>query len=147
MPTSAARLQREVHHAAQLAFSHQPNWVAFYREMFGRGGLIRRKYPTLELRAEFRQTETYAEIRRMLDELRRKHATPVHDPAEPTRVITVRIPKSVHEALRAEAHDHQTSMNKLCIMKLLPLLDHDSLLSDEEEPLEEEAASAASEEG
>ena len=35
--------------------------------------------------------------------------------AEPTRVITVRLPKSLHESLRAEAHDRKTSMNKLCI--------------------------------
>ena len=38
---------------------------------------------------------------------------------EPIRVITVRVPASVHEYLRAEAHEKRTSMNKLCITKLL----------------------------
>ena len=42
---------------------------------------------------------------------------------EPTRVITVRLPKSLHEALQAQAHLHQTSMNKLCISKLLQVID------------------------
>ncbi len=42
---------------------------------------------------------------------------------EPTRVITVRLPKSLHEALRVEAHEHRTSMNKLCISKLLQIID------------------------
>jgi predicted HicB family RNase H-like nuclease len=45
------------------------------------------------------------------------------DDKEPTRVITVRLPKSIHEALRAEAHSRQISMNKLCITKLLRTLD------------------------
>ena len=45
--------------------------------------------------------------------------------AEPTKVITVRMPKSLHEALRAEAHEHQTSMNKLCISKLLQFIDNE----------------------
>ena len=45
------------------------------------------------------------------------------DDAEPTRVITVRLPKSLHEALRVEAHEHRTSMNKLCISKLLQFID------------------------
>lgn len=49
---------------------------------------------------------------------------------EPTRVITVRLPRSLHEALRAEAHIHQTSMNKLCISKLLQLID-DALVPNE----------------
>ena len=38
---------------------------------------------------------------------------------EDTRVITVRLPRSMHEALRAEAYTEHTSMNKLCISKLL----------------------------
>ena len=41
---------------------------------------------------------------------------------EVTRVITVRLPESLHEALKAEASDHSTSMNKLCISKLLQVL-------------------------
>ena len=42
---------------------------------------------------------------------------------EPTRVITVRMPKSLHESLRVEAHERHTSMNKLCISKLLQMID------------------------
>jgi predicted HicB family RNase H-like nuclease len=37
---------------------------------------------------------------------------------EPTRTITVRLPRSLHESLREEAHAHQTSMNQLCVAKL-----------------------------
>ena len=42
-----------------------------------------------------------------------------------TRVITLRLPESLHESLKAEAADHNTSMNKLCISKLLQVLIED----------------------
>jgi predicted HicB family RNase H-like nuclease len=46
-------------------------------------------------------------------------------------VITVRLPKSLHESLRAEAHDRRTSMNKLCISKLLQVVDGDLVPAEE----------------
>ena len=42
-------------------------------------------------------------------------------------MITVRLPKSLHEALRDEAHEHRTSMNKLCISKLLQFIDSEQV--------------------
>ena len=39
-----------------------------------------------------------------------------------TKVITVRMPDSLHEALKKEAQERNTSMNKLCIAKLRPPL-------------------------
>ena len=57
----------------------------------------------------------------MLVKLREKR-TSTDPEAEPTRVITVRLPKSMHEYLRTEAHDLRTSMNKLCISKLLQVI-------------------------
>ena len=38
---------------------------------------------------------------------------------EPTVVITPRVPASMHAALLEEAHQRRTSLNKLCISKLL----------------------------
>jgi len=38
--------------------------------------------------------------------------------SEPTRVITVRMPKSMHEKLKREAHSRQTSLNQLCVSSL-----------------------------
>lgn len=48
------------------------------------------------------------------------------DDNEPTRVVTIRLPKSLHESLKAEAYDHHTSINKLCIAKLLQVVDAQS---------------------
>jgi len=47
------------------------------------------------------------------------------------------LPKSMHEALKDEAKQHGTSMNKLCISKLLQVVD------DELVPTESASATAA----
>ena len=119
--------QRErVYQAAHRLFSSSPapDWVTFFRKILGLNGLIRRTYPAPKQLAEFEQSQTYTEILGMLTRLRER-ALAKEDPREPIRMITVRLPKSLHEALRAEAHDHHTSMNKLCISKLLQFIDNE----------------------
>ncbi|OHB70930.1 MAG: hypothetical protein A2V70_19545 [Planctomycetes bacterium RBG_13_63_9] len=119
----------EVHRNARVLYSRNPDWVTFYREILGLHGIIRRTYPTRAALDEFEQTEAYGEIQQMLKRLREQRPAPV-DPEDPTRVITVRLPKSMHEALRVEAYEHHTSMNKLCISKLLQFIDHEMIPAD-----------------
>jgi predicted HicB family RNase H-like nuclease len=118
--------QEERKHTAQRIasgmFSQQPDWIAFFREVLGVDGLLRKLFPTPEELAEFEKTEEYAEIQLMLAKLRERTGS-LADGKEPTRVITVRLPKSLHESLRAEAHDRKTSMNQLCISKLLKVIE------------------------
>jgi len=38
-------------------------------------------------------------------------------------VVTVRMPRSLHETLKAEAEEMRVSINTLCISKLLKMLD------------------------
>ncbi len=111
-----------VYQAAYGLFCRNTDWVTFFREVLGLHGIVRRNYPTPEALADFERTETYAEILQMLTRLRERAASS-EDPQEPIRVITVRLPKSVHEALRVEAHERHTSMNKLCISKLVQFID------------------------
>lgn len=103
-------------------FQRQPDWITFFREVLGVDGLLRKLFPTPEEMAEFEKTAQYTEIQTMLAKLRERTASQA-DGREPTRVITVRLPKSLHESLRAEAHDRKTSMNQLCISKLLQVID------------------------
>jgi hypothetical protein len=42
---------------------------------------------------------------------------------EHLRVITVRVPAATHAQLRAEAHDARTSLNLLCVSKLIAAID------------------------
>jgi predicted HicB family RNase H-like nuclease len=107
---------------ANTMFHQQPDWIAFFREVLGVDGLLRKLFPTPEELAEFEKTGEYAEIQLMLAKLRERSGAAA-DGREPTRVITVRLPKSLHESLRAEAHDRKTSMNQLCISKLLQVID------------------------
>ena len=50
----------------------------------------------------------------------------------------MRIPQSLHEALRIEAYEHHTTMNKLCISKLVQFIDteHVPAVFEEKQPTE-----------
>jgi len=113
---------REIVLKAYELFEKSPDWVSFFREVLGVGGVARQVFSTPEDYLAFEKSEAYAEIQQLVARLRER-SKPQADGAEPTRVITVRLPKSLHESLRAEAHDRHTSMNKLCISKLLQMID------------------------
>ncbi len=113
------------HTAQRIAnemFHQQPDWITFFREVLGVDGLLRKLFNSPEELAAFEKTAEYAEIQLMLARLRERTGAAA-DGKEPTRVITVRLPKSLHEALKTEAHDRKTSMNQLCISKLLQVID------------------------
>lgn len=118
---TADKAQEVLRIASQIC-DQDPDWVTFFREVLGLGGVMRRAYPeTADLNA-FERTKEYSQIQAMLSRLReRGRGKPNRQ--EPLRVITVRMPKSLHDSLRAEAHERRTSMNKLCIAKLLQMVD------------------------
>ncbi len=136
------RIQR-VHRMASDRFGNDPDWVTFYREVLGVEGIIDQLFPGYEQRSKFTKTSEFAEIQQMLAKLREKNRGQ-KIPDEATRVITVRLPKSLHEALRHEAHNHRTSMNKLCISKLLQVIADELVPSDFERRDDEEPRAATS---
>ena len=120
---------QEVHRIASELYRQQADWVTFFRRILGVDGVVRQMFPTSAEMTRLEQTQEYADIQHMLAKLRERGATPADD-SEPTRVITVRLPKSLHESLRTEAHEKRTSMNKLCISKLLQMIDTELIPSD-----------------
>lgn len=104
---------------ASVKFREAQDWVAFFRDVLGVGGLVDKQFPDREQRAMFERSDEFLDIQRMLAKLREQAAPP----REPTKVITVRMPLSLHESLSEEAHAMHTSINKLCISKLLQLID------------------------
>jgi predicted HicB family RNase H-like nuclease len=114
----------EAHRKASELFEKKPEWVVFFREVLGVDGIVRQMFPTPEALAEFERTPQYTEIQDMLAKLRENNPEKAPED-EPTRVITVRLPKSVHESLFQEASEHKTSINQLCISKLLQMIDDD----------------------
>ena len=126
MLTQSTEKNREVLQVAENLFRQDPDWVTFFREVLGIDGAIRKSFPSFEELTAFEQSEEFDSIQKMLVKLREKRTS--SDPEnEPTRVITVRLPKSMHEYLRTEAHDLRTSMNKLCISKLLQVIGEDKI--------------------
>ena len=128
-PAQPADSKQEVCRAASEIFRQNPDWVTFFREVLGVDGVVRRLFSNPEEMDAFEQSTEYAAIQQMVAKLRErsKHQT---ESNEPTRVITVRLPKSLHESLRAEAHHRRTSMNQLCISKLLQIIDNELVPSD-----------------
>lgn len=106
---------------AQNLFQSKPDWVTFFREVLGISGAARKLFPTQQEFIAFENTDEFKRIQMMVSALRGRKGSGI-GVDEPTKVITVRLPESLHEALKAEANDHSTSMNKLCISKLLQVL-------------------------
>jgi len=119
------RSQKVLQVAKQL-YQSNPDWVTFFREVLGVEGAARSVFPDQNEYISFEKTEPYSEIQQMVTNLRNRKI-PGGGHNEATRVITVRLPESLHEALKAEAADHKTSMNKLCISKLLQVLNEEEV--------------------
>lgn len=115
---SASDRRREALFQATKLFQQRVDWLRYFREVLGVDGIVRQLFPNQAEFLAFEQTDEFAEIEKLMFRLKADKVNPRPN-HEPTRVITVRLPESIHEALRAEASDHNTSINKLCISKLL----------------------------
>lgn len=125
---------RQVYEVALALFNTAPDWVEFFREILGINGAARIAFPTAEGMAQFEQTEEFAAIHQMIARLR-ENRLKVEPKAEDTRMITIRIPQSLHDALQVEAYEHHTSLNKLCISKLLQIVDEELVPSKKTKPV------------
>jgi len=136
VPTPVLNYEERAQTVCRVAtetYGKTKDWLVLFRETLGVGGIVRRLYPTPEEMAAFEKTAEYADIQKMIKRLRDKPSAQ-SDGQEITRVITVRLPASVHEFLKAEAHDRKTSINQLCISKLLQVME------EEESGVESDAA-------
>jgi hypothetical protein len=88
----------------------------------GGGGFIPLLFDNNDEYGRFLRTEQYHQIQLMLTALRSREL-PENDPNDPQRMITVRLPKSLHEAMCDEAGRLNISVNRLCISRMLQLLD------------------------
>jgi len=128
MATKTAPAKSDAHAAAavlQVAerlYAMDPEWVVFFREVLGVDGIVRRTFSDAESLIRFECSPQYARIREMLDALRsRQQDSPAE--RESQRVVTVRMPRSLHETLKNEAGLLRVSVNTLCISKLMKLID------------------------
>lgn len=120
LPVQARR--KMVLDTATELFGVAPTWTAFYRETIGGAGVVRSLFPDAEELREYECSEEHSKVMEMLTVLRSRDL-PENDPHEPQRMITVRIPKSLHDSICKEANALEVSVNKLCISRMLQKVD------------------------
>lgn len=152
MSMEASSTQAEKHYEilkiAEELYSKSPDWVTYYREILGVDGIVHQTFLTKTQLEEFEQSDACREIHYLLTKLREKKpakkekskedkgvkkAKPqakAPEDGEEIQVITVRIPKSIHEMLTEEAYQCRTSVNQLCISKLIQAIDSGLVPSD-----------------
>lgn len=112
----------EVLRLAIETFPQTDTWVVFYREILGVEGVVRKLFTTIDELRQWEASKEFDEVHTMLAALR-SHDNGKGDTAESQRMITVRLPVSLHEALKVESDESGLSINKLCITKLLHKMD------------------------
>lgn len=89
-------------------------WRELQNTLFGIGGRIEELFPSETDRRNFSTTEEYRQISELL-----LQAWPTNPPpADVSGKLLVRLPKSLHAALQAEAETEGTSLNQLIVAKL-----------------------------
>ncbi len=119
---SSTEKRRLVFETATELFGVAPTWTAFYRETIGGGGVARALFVDSDEARDYECSEEHSKVLEMLTILRSRDL-PENDPHEQQRMITVRIPKSLHDAICDEANELRVSVNKLCISRLLQKVD------------------------
>jgi hypothetical protein len=111
-----------------LAFAEQRaqeavDWMELSNALFAPDGKATQTFPTPAERTAFCKTAEYKQI---LDLLNRLPTPPVKEiidlTASANGAISVRLPRSVHAALLAEAQAEGVSLNQLCVSKLVAQL-------------------------
>ncbi|MEO1614498.1 MAG: hypothetical protein AAFV88_01530 [Planctomycetota bacterium] len=109
---------------AEIAFASTASWVVFFREMLGPKGVVRKLFGGERLQLDspdmrrFEQSEYFVTLNEIVAAIRSQDDSK-SNAAEPERMITIRIPRSLHEQLKEEAKLCKLSINKLSISKLL----------------------------
>jgi len=116
LDAKAARLLK----IAREAFGRTSDWTEFSNAVYGIGGPFARLFPTRAEREAFEQTDEHRQIEEMLEKLQGgDDDEPL--PATPTQRqarFVLRLPRSMFEALKAEAEAEGVSINMLCVAKL-----------------------------
>jgi hypothetical protein len=111
-----------------LAFAEQrareaADWMELNNALFAPDGKATEAFPTPAEKTAFCKTTEYKQILALMDRL---PSPPVKEVIDLTTsangAISVRLPRSVHAALLAEAKAEGVSLNQLCVAKLVAQL-------------------------
>lgn len=114
---------REVLAFAQQRADKAADWIELSNSLFGMGGKATELFPTESERTAFCRTAEYKQILALMDTLPHPPVKGFVDMiASANGAISVRLPRSVHAALLAEAKAEGVSLNQLCVAKLVAQL-------------------------
>src|SRR5262245_11555658 len=114
---------RQVLAFAQQRAAKAADWIELSNALFGLGGKATELFPTETERTAFCRTEEYKSILALMDTLPQPQVKGFVDMvASANGAISVRLPRSVHAALLAEAKAEGVSLNQLCVAKLVAQL-------------------------
>jgi predicted HicB family RNase H-like nuclease len=94
------------------------DWAEFWNYLFGIGGKLGELFPTQAERVAFSKTPESKEIMKILEELQGDDDDLPEKLALARGQFILRLPKSLHAALMAEAQAEGVSLNQLCMAKL-----------------------------
>lgn len=91
------------------------NWTMLHNALFGPGGECSTRFTTPEARQAFLESPEGKEVWQLIEGLREAKGTPL---ADVSGKFVVRLPKSLHAGLAAEAAVEGVSLNQLVVAKL-----------------------------
>jgi hypothetical protein len=110
---------RQVLEFARQRAAKASDWLELHFALFGVGGKATELFPTEAERTAFCRTKEHKQILALMDTLPHPPVKGSVDMiASADEVISVRLPRSVHAALLAEAKAEGVSLNQLCVAKL-----------------------------
>jgi predicted HicB family RNase H-like nuclease len=103
---------------AREAAATAKDWRDFWNVLFGINGQLTELFPTRAQREQFAKTEEHAAIMALLEQLQAEEEGVPEPPSDAKGRFVLRLPKSLHAALTAEAKAEGVSLNQLCVAKL-----------------------------
>lgn len=113
-----ARRAKEFLALAKEVIAESNGWHDAHNRLFGPGTHFIRHFPTRDERMEFGRTPEADELKKILAEIPRAPAEEDDEAIKSANGhITLRVPKSLHAALIAEADAEDVSLNQLLLTK------------------------------
>jgi hypothetical protein len=114
---------RQVLEFAERYATQAKDWLDLHSALFGVGGKASELFTTEAERTAFARTREFKRVGALMDSLPRPAKDEVRELVSSANgAISVRLPRSVHAALLAEAKAEGVSLNQLCVAKLVAQL-------------------------
>jgi HicB family len=121
--TKVAAKARQVLKFAEQRAKKAADWIELHNALFGIDGEATRLFPTEADRTAFCRTPEYKSLLALMDELPAPRAREFGELLTTANgAISVRLPRTIHAALLAEAKAEGVSLNQLCLSKLVAQL-------------------------